>query len=93
MTCAICFEVITPGQPTNQHHEVYKCRGGTTTNPVHHDCHVRLHSSRNDFREWGKQGGQISALDKHWAFTLNNVKSDPLYDQARAYYLAHYAQS
>jgi hypothetical protein len=52
-----------------------------------------LHSSRNDFREWGKQGGQISALDKHWAFTLNNVKSDPLYDQARAYYLAHYAQS
>jgi len=91
MTCAICFELILPGQPTNDHHEVYKCRGGKATTTVHKECHVALHSSRGDFREWGKIGGQISALDKHWAFTLKNVKDNPLYEQARAFNRAMYA--
>ena len=91
MTCAICFELILPGQPINQHHEVYKCRGGKTTTPTHKGCHRNLHSKRGDFKAWGKIGGQVSALDKHWAFTLKNVKDNPLYEQAREFNRAMYA--
>jgi hypothetical protein len=92
MTCAICFDPIIPGQRVNEHHEVYKCRGGKTTTPVHKDCHVKLHGTRGDFREFGRIGGQISALDKHWAFTLKGVKDSPLYEQARAFNRAMYAK-
>ena len=92
MNCSICTEPIAPGQSVNQHHTTYKSRGGTDTAPTHRDCHVKLHSSLGDFREWGKIGGQISALDKHWAFTLKNVKTNPLYEQARAYHCAYYAR-
>jgi hypothetical protein len=59
----------------NNHHEHYKSRGGTETAPTHKECHVNLHSTRGDFVKFGRSGGQISALDKHWAFTLKNVKS------------------
>jgi hypothetical protein len=91
MTCAICFELITPGQPINEHHEVYKCRGGKTTTTVHKNCHIKLHSTRGDFREFGRIGGQISALSRQWAFNLKNVRNDPAHEINRAFYRAMYA--
>ena len=88
MTCSICTKPITQGQPVNQHHDVYKSQGGTDTASSHQECHVRLHSSRGDFREWGKE----SARTRRWAFNLLNVRSHPAYDFDRAYYLMLYAQ-
>jgi hypothetical protein len=86
--CFFCEAPIQPGD-VNMHHPVYKSRGGTETRPAHIKCHRDHH--REDFKEWGRIGGQISALDKHWAFTLKGVKTDPLYDQARSFNRAHYA--
>lgn len=91
MTCVICFKLITSGQPVNQHHEIYKCRGGKATTPVHKACHVGLHSNRGDFKAWGRIGGQITAQTKRWALNLLNVRSHPAHDINRQFYLAHYA--
>jgi hypothetical protein len=54
---------------------------------------VSHHSANNHYREWGRRGGQISALDKHWSMTLKNVKDDPLYEQARAFHHSHYGRN
>jgi len=87
MICAICFKPITPDQEKNEHHPVHKSLGGTTTIPLHKNCHVGLHRGRGDFREWGK----ISAVTRAWAFNLKNVRTHPAYEFDRQYYLALYA--
>jgi hypothetical protein len=87
--CYFCEAPIQPGDVINRHHPVYKSRGGIETTPAHEQCHRAHH--KEDFKEWGREGGKLSALDKHWAFTLKNVKTDPLYDQARSFNQAHYA--
>jgi hypothetical protein len=90
MTCYFCNQPLELS-PINWHHPQYKSRGGIETYPAHESCHRQFHKQNGDFKEWGRIGGQISALDKHWAFTLKNVKDDPLYNQARQFNQAHYA--
>jgi hypothetical protein len=71
----------------NQHHVTYRSQGGTETQPTHKACHVALHSSRNDFRVWGQQGGKRSAATLRWAFNLKNVSRHPAYESHRWSYL------
>lgn len=92
MTCYVCTLPIGPTDAINHHHVIYKSQGGTETAPTHKRCHVMLHSSRNDFREWGRRGGLISALSRQWAFNLKNVREHPGYEFDRQYYRAMYAQ-
>jgi hypothetical protein len=89
MTCAFCHK---EAQEPHNHHPLPQSEGGTETVTACRDCHVRHHSENNDFREWGRRGGRLSALDKHWAHTLKNVKDDPLYGQARAFNEALYGK-
>jgi hypothetical protein len=90
--CGLCSHPIYEGQKINLHHApILKSKGGGAVIKVHEACHRNHHSTIGDFKTWGRIGGQISALDKHWAFFLKNVKDDPLYEQARAFYKAHYA--
>lgn len=90
MTCALCSQPIKPGD-VNMHHPVYRSNGGTATAPTHKACHVALHSSRNDFAEWGRIGGQISALSRQWAYNLLNVRGDPRHELNRQFNRAMYA--
>ena len=92
MTCYFCNQPIDATADTiNWHHfDKLRSEGGTDTAPTHKRCHVEHHSTSGQFREWGRIGGRISALDKHWAFTLKNVKDDPLYNQARQFNQSHY---
>jgi hypothetical protein len=91
MTCTLCTQPIAPDDALNMHHPVYRSNGGTETEPMHKACHVALHSSRNDFSEWGKIGGQISALSKQWAFNLRNVRSHAAHEINRQFNRAMYA--
>lgn len=75
----------------NLHHTVYKSKGGTHVEPAHKRCHVEHHSQQNDFRNWGRQGGQISAITRRWAFNLRSVRNNPAYEFDRAFYRAYYA--
>jgi hypothetical protein len=87
MTCVFCKQ---EARELQMHHPRPRNEGGKKTVPACRSCHVEHHSSNNDYREWGRKGGRISALDKHWAHTLKNVKDDPLYEQARGFYDANY---
>ena len=87
MTCHICTQPIKAGDAVNQHHFTYRSQGGTETQPTHKACHVALHSSRNDFRVWGQQGGKQSAKTLRWAFNLKNVSRHPAYESHRWSYL------
>jgi hypothetical protein len=90
MKCYLCNQAIESHTAINWHHApTLKSAGGTTTQPTHESCHKQHHSDM--WAVWGKIGGQISSLDKHWAFHLKNVKDDPLYEQVRQFYLAKYA--
>ena len=92
MTCHLCSKAIKPGDEINHHHSpVYCSQGGVETEPTHRECHVAFHSARGDFREFGRIGGQISALSKRWSFNLKNVRTDPAHDYNRAFYTAYYA--
>jgi hypothetical protein len=91
ISCYFCHTEIKPTDAVNHHHTVYKSLGGTRTAAAHQSCHVAHHSNSGDFKAWGKVGGQISALSKQWAFNLKNVRTDPLYEQARAFNRAMYA--
>jgi cyclopropane fatty-acyl-phospholipid synthase-like methyltransferase len=91
MKCFLCSQAIKPGDETNSHHPVYKSDGGLKTEPTHKRCHILFHSKRGDFREWGKIGGQISALSKQWAFNLKNVRQDAAHEINRAFYRMYYA--
>ena len=92
MTCALCSQPIATGDVVNQHHVIYRSQGGTETEPMHKACHVTLHSSRNDFAEWGRIGGKKAALSMRWAFNLRHVRSHPAYAEHRQFYLMTYAQ-
>jgi hypothetical protein len=91
MKCAICALPINQGDVMNQHHVVYQSQGGTETQPTHKACHVALHSSRNDFKVWGRRGGQISALSRQWAHNLRNVREHKAHEINRAFNRAMYA--
>jgi hypothetical protein len=91
MICDLCSGAIRKGDVINFHHPLPKSQGGIETQPTHKDCHVEHHSNSGDFREWGRIGGQISALSKQWAFNLRNVRNCPAYDFARLFNRAHYA--
>jgi hypothetical protein len=88
--CFFCEQPIQPGD-VNMHHPVYKSRGGTDTAASHRACHASYHSKQGDFREFGRIGGQISALSRRWAFNLKNVRTDPAHEINRSYYRAYYA--
>ena len=87
MNCALCSQLIEPGD-VEMHHPVYRSHGGTETVPTHRACHVAYHSKAGDFRSWGRR----SAQTRRWAFNLKHVRTHPAYDFDRAYYLALYAQ-
>ena len=91
MICALCSQPIAAGDALNRHHPIYRLDGGTETQPTHKACHIALHSSRNDFAEWGRIGGQISALSRQWAFNLLNVRTHPAHDLNRQFNRAMYA--
>jgi hypothetical protein len=77
MTCYLCALPIGPYDLMNNHHVIYKSRGGKQTAPTHKACHVRLHSSRNDFREWGRRGGLETAARGWWIFNLKRGPNPP----------------
>ena len=87
MICYLCQKPITSQDEIEQHHPVYKSRGGKQTAPTHKRCHRNHHSQQGDFRAWGK----MSAVTRAWAFNLANVRNHPAYDFDRAYYLMNYA--
>jgi hypothetical protein len=91
-SCYGCAKQIRPRQAVNHHHVIYRSKGGTITEPMHQKCHVKLHSTRDDFKGWGRVGGQKSALDNHWSFYLRNVKDNPAYDSIRAAYIRKYSK-
>jgi hypothetical protein len=86
MTCYGCESEITDRDAVNNHHVKYRSKGGKRTKPMHADCHVGLHSDRNDFREWGRMGGRKSAQDGHWSFFLVNVRTHRGYNATRQSY-------
>jgi hypothetical protein len=91
MTCHICTQPINAGDVVNNHHVTYRSQGGTETKPTHKACHVALHTVRGDFKEWGRIGGQISALSKQWSFNLLNVRTHKAHEINRAFNRAMYA--
>ena len=91
MTCSLCLKHIAPGDEVNQHHPIYRSEGGTETGPAHKACHVELHSTRGDFRAWGRIGGQITAATKRWSLNLKNVATHPAHDLDRAFYQSNYS--
>ena len=80
MTCHFCTATIKPGDVINQHHPIYKSRGGKQVTPAHQTCHVEFHSTQNDFKEWGRQGGLKTASMGLWIFNLKQGRqpADPL---------------
>jgi hypothetical protein len=88
LTCYFCNQPITPDEPINLHHPIYRSNGGTHVEPAHEPCHVEFHNRQGDFRQWGK----LSALTRAWAFNLKNVRNHPAYDFDRAYYSMLYQQ-
>jgi hypothetical protein len=91
MICALCKGAIKKGDVINFHHPLPKSQGGIHTEPTHRDCHVKHHSDGGDFREWGREGGKLSAITRRWAFNLRGVRSNPAFDFDRQFYLAYYA--
>jgi hypothetical protein len=91
MTCYLCNQPIDVYSPINWHHPEYKSNGGTETEPTHKECHVEFHSINNDFKQWGKIGGRISALSKRWSFNLLDVREHPAHQVNRDFYLMNYA--
>ena len=87
MTCYLCTQPISAGDLVNNHHVTYRSQGGTETQPTHQQCHRALHSSRGDFKAWGRQGGLKAAQNLRWAFNLRHVKSHPAYAAHRWEYL------
>lgn len=91
MRCAICALPIRAGDEINNHHPHYRSNGGTATEPTHKTCHVALHSTRGDFREFGRIGGQVSALSRRWALNLKHVRNHPAHEINRAFFRAMYS--
>ena len=87
MKCFLCSQAITNQDEIEYHHPAYKSRGGVETFPTHKSCHRNHHSSKGDFKEWGK----LSALTRAWSFNLLNVRTHPAYEFDRSYYLTLYA--
>ena len=93
MRCLFCSLPILTGQPVNQHHVIYKSKGGTETRPAHETCHRAHHSEQGDFKAWGREGGLITATTRVWAFNLKNVRTNPAFEMDRQYYRALYASA
>jgi hypothetical protein len=87
MTCHLCAQPISPRQKVENHHPIYKSKGGRQTTPCHRRCHRDHHSKQGDFKAWGKK----AAASKLWAFNLLIVRTHPAYDSARQFYLTNYA--
>jgi hypothetical protein len=90
--CYFCEQPVQPGDEVDNHHPVYKSKGGTHTEPAHKDCHVAHHSEEGDFRAWGREGGKLSSLTRRWSLNLKHVRTDPRHDLNRAFYQACYAR-
>lgn len=67
------------------HHTVPRSEGGTETIALCHACHVKHHSSKGDFKRWGKRGGQKTAQNPlNW---LKNLKQFRDKDWSETYYV------
>ena len=75
--CGLCFQPIKNGERVNDHHPIYKSEGGIETVEVHQKCHVQFHSSKGDFREWGRKGGIKTASLGLWIFNLKYKGGPP----------------
>jgi hypothetical protein len=51
--CYFCDKIIDPLTEQRDDHHPDKKADNTWTVPVHHDCHVRYHSTRGEFQKWG----------------------------------------
>ena len=89
--CLVCNNDIYSDDVTNEHHSHYRSNGGegTPTETLHRDCHIAIHTE--DFKAWGRIGGQISALSKQWAFNLLNVRTDPVHEINREFFKLYYS--
>jgi hypothetical protein len=89
-TCVVCNKSICDGDVTNEHHPTYRSNGGngTPTETLHRDCHLAIHAE--DFKAWGRIGGQITATTtKVWLVNLLNVRTSKAYHLEREYYAIH----
>ncbi|MGA9770310.1 MAG: hypothetical protein WBV94_14825 [Blastocatellia bacterium] len=75
--CYFCTAPVQPGDVVNMHHPVYKSRGGQAVKPAHKTCHVAFHSNQNDFKEWGRKGGQETARRGWWIWNLKRGSNPP----------------
>jgi hypothetical protein len=74
MKCFLCSQTLNSLDEIEYHHPTYKSNGGVEAFPTHKSCHRNHHSSKGDFKEWGK----LSALTRAWSFNLLNVRTHPL---------------
>jgi hypothetical protein len=90
-TCVVCNKPFTDDDDKNEHHPIYRSRGGdgTPTQTVHRDCHLALHAA--DFKAWGSIGGQITATTKVWSLNLLNVRAHPAHGINREFYRLFYS--
>jgi hypothetical protein len=90
--CGLCSRPIRKGQRINLHHTpILRSQGGDAVVEVHEKCHRQHHSTNNHFRQWGKIGGEISAISRQWSFNLLNVRTDPAHEINRQFYRMNYA--
>lgn len=92
MVCYFCDRNVARDE-LNYHHPTPKSEGGVDTVPAHKSCHIAYHIREGHFRAWGKLGGQFSAITRHWAFTLKNVKDNPAFEMDRQFYRMFYASA
>lgn len=66
-------------QANHIHHEKYVSNGGTNEvvnlTAMCSTHHIQLHSTRGDFREWGKKGGKASAATGQWRKNLKQYRN------------------
>jgi hypothetical protein len=91
-SCYLCQQPFAKNDKVEFHHPIYKTKGGSGTAPTHKACHHKHHSTQGDFKEWGRIGGNLSALTRQWAFNLKHVKTNPAFENSRNFYLSFYAR-
>lgn len=64
---------------TDLHHIVEVCKGGTNAHsnlkPFCKKHHIQHHSTKGDFREWGRKGGKASAATGAWKKNLKQYRT------------------
>lgn len=71
--CAHC-EKLKYGE---EHHITPKCKGGTKTIFLCHNCHRIDHIKKDDFVNWGRKGGKTTGADPaNWKRNLKQFRDN-----------------